>query len=76
MVASLEYEIRFLEKWGAAVFYDTGNASESFGGSLARGAGLGVRWRSPIGPIRADVAWGLSEDDRPIRFHLNIGPDL
>lgn len=76
MVASLEYEIRFLEKWGAAVFYDTGNASESFGGSLARGAGLGVRWRSPIGPIRADVAWALSEDDRPIRFHLNIGPDL
>ena len=76
MVASLEYEIRFLEKWGAAVFYDTGSASESFGGVLARGAGLGVRWRSPIGPIRADVAWGLSEDDRPIRFHLNIGPDL
>jgi translocation and assembly module TamA len=76
MVASLEYEIRFLEKWGAAVFYDTGSASESFGGVLARGAGLGVRWRSPIGPIRADVAWALSEDDRPIRFHLNIGPDL
>lgn len=76
MVASLEYEIRFLEKWGAAVFYDTGSASESFGGVLARGAGLGVRWRSPIGPIRADVAWALSDDDRPIRFHLNIGPDL
>ncbi len=76
MVASLEYEIRFLEKWGAAVFYDTGSASESFGGKLARGAGLGVRWRSPIGPIRADVAWALSEEDRPIRFHLNIGPDL
>jgi translocation and assembly module TamA len=76
MVASLEYEIRFLEKWGAAVFYDTGSASESFGGVLARGAGLGVRWRSPIGPIRADVAWALSDEDRPIRFHLNIGPDL
>lgn len=76
MVASLEYELRFLEKWGAAVFYDTGNASESFGGVLARGAGVGVRWRSPIGPIRADVAWALSEENRPFRFHLNIGPDL
>ncbi|HEV2852572.1 MAG TPA: autotransporter assembly complex family protein [Thermoanaerobaculia bacterium] len=76
MVASLEYELRFLEKWGAAVFYDTGSASESFGGVLARGAGVGVRWRSPIGPIRADVAWALSEEGRPIRFHLNIGPDL
>lgn len=77
-VGSLEYELRFLEKWGAAVFYDTGNASQSFAGlgTLARGAGLGLRWRSPIGPIRADVAWALSEPGTPIRFHLNIGPDL
>ena len=80
MVASLEYERWFPEIWGqklgAAVFFDTGNASQSFGGVLARGAGLGVRWRSPIGPIRADVAWALSEPGHPIRFHLNIGPDL
>jgi len=80
MVASLEYERWFPElfgqKLGAAVFFDAGNASQSFGGVLARGAGVGVRWRSPIGPIRADVAWALSEQGRPIRFHLNIGPDL
>jgi translocation and assembly module TamA len=76
LAASVEYELWFLEKWGGAVFYDTGNASRSFGGVLARGAGVGVRWRSPIGPIRADIAWGLSEDSRPLLFHLNIGPDL
>ncbi|MBW8875007.1 MAG: outer membrane protein assembly factor [Acidobacteria bacterium] len=78
VVGSLEYERRFFAKWGAAVFYDTGNASQSFSGlgTLARGAGFGVRWRSPIGPIRADVAWALSEPGHPIRFHLNIGPDL
>ncbi|HEV7504576.1 MAG TPA: autotransporter assembly complex family protein [Thermoanaerobaculia bacterium] len=77
-VASLEYERRFFTKWGAAVFYDTGNASQSFSGlgTLARGAGFGLRWRSPIGPIRADVAFALSEPGHPIRFHLNIGPDL
>ncbi|HYX24872.1 MAG TPA: autotransporter assembly complex family protein [Thermoanaerobaculia bacterium] len=78
LVGSLEYERRFFTKWGAAVFYDTGNASQSFSnlGTLARGAGFGLRWRSPIGPIRADVAWALSEPGHPIRFHLNIGPDL
>src|SRR6185295_9654703 len=76
MTASLEYELWFLEKWGAAVFYDTGSASQSFGGILARGTGVGVRWRSPIGPIRADVAWAISEEGRPLRFHLTIGPDL
>ncbi|MFL6199243.1 MAG: autotransporter assembly complex protein TamA [Thermoanaerobaculia bacterium] len=76
----LEYRIlekwRFLEKWGIAAFYDTGNAMESFSGSLERGAGVGLRWVSPIGPIRADMAWALSEPDRPVRFHLTVGPDL
>ena len=77
-VGSLEYERRFFTKWGAAVFYDTGNAAQSFSGlgTLARGAGFGLRWRSPIGPIRADIAFALSEPGHPIRFHLNIGPDL
>lgn len=76
----LEYRFlqkwRFLEKWGIAAFYDTGNAMESFSGSLERGAGMGLRWVSPIGPIRADAAWALSEPGRPVRFHLTVGPDL
>jgi translocation and assembly module TamA len=76
LVGSLEYELRFLEKWGAAVFYDTGNAFRAFGDELESGAGVGLRWRSPIGPIRADVAWALTEDGTPLRFHLSIGPDL
>jgi translocation and assembly module TamA len=78
LVGSLEYERRFFTKWGAAVFYDTGNASQSFSGlgTLARGAGVGLRWRSPIGPIRLDVAQALSVPGHPFRFHLNIGPDL
>jgi len=76
-VASLEYEYRFLPKWSAAVFYDTGNAFHDFkSGGLAQGAGLGVRWRSPIGPVRLDVACGLSDPRHPIVLHINIGPDL
>lgn len=82
LTGSVELEYRFLEKWkflekwGIAAFYDTGNAMESFSGSLERGAGLGLRWVSPIGPIRADAAWALSEPGRPVRFHLTVGPDL
>lgn len=82
LTGSLELEYRFLqkwrflEKWGVAAFYDAGNATESFSGSLERGAGVGLRWVSPIGPIRADVAWALTEPDRPLRFHLTVGPDL
>ena len=65
-----------LEKWGIAVFYDTGNAMRSFSGSLEEGAGVGLRWVSPIGPIRADAAWALTEPGTPVRFHLTVGPDL
>jgi translocation and assembly module TamA len=76
LTGSLEYEVRVLEDWSAAVFYDTGNAFAAFGDPLEYGAGLGIRWRSPIGPIRADFAFALSEEGTPFRFHLNIGPDL
>lgn len=76
----LEYRLldkwKFLEKWGIAAFYDTGNAMSSFSGSLEQGAGVGLRWVSPIGPIRADAAWALTEPGTPIRFHLTVGPDL
>ncbi|HEY0511882.1 MAG TPA: autotransporter assembly complex family protein [Thermoanaerobaculia bacterium] len=77
LVGSLEYEYRFLPKWGVAAFYDAGNAFHNFSGvSLAQGVGAGVRWRSPIGPVRADVGFGLTGSRHSIVFHLNIGPDL
>jgi translocation and assembly module TamA len=82
LTGSVELEYRFLEKWlflekwGVAVFYDTGNAMRSFSGSLEEGAGVGLRWVSPIGPIRADAAWALTEPGTPVRFHLTVGPDL
>jgi translocation and assembly module TamA len=37
---------------------------------------VGLRWLSPIGLVRADVAWAVSEPGAPLRFHLMIGPDL
>ncbi len=81
LVGSLEYEyrfrdFRFLDKWGVAAFYDAGNACHDFSCELEQGAGVGLRWLSPIGPIRADVAWALTEPGPPLRFHLSIGPDL
>jgi translocation and assembly module TamA len=57
--------------WWAA-FVDAGRAAESWNGfSPAWGAGLGVRWRSPVGPLRADVAYG--EETRSWRLHLSVG---
>lgn len=76
LVGSVEYEQHVIGNWGAAIFYDVGNALSKFTEPLKKGAGVGIRWRSPIGQIRLDVASALSDADRPWRVHLYIGPDL
>ncbi len=76
VAGSTEYEHYFLNNWGAAVFVDAGDAFKS-SFDINVGAGIGLRWKSPIGMVRVDVA-------RPVvtqlqgswRLHLIIGPDL
>jgi translocation and assembly module TamA len=62
--------------WGVAVFLDAGNAfnaSDDYDPSF--GAGVGVRWRSPVGPIRLDLAHAPDSRDS-FRIHFTMGPDL
>jgi translocation and assembly module TamA len=57
--------------WGA-VFIDAGNAADSFGSlKPVYGTGLGVRWRSPVGPLRLD--WAYGSETREGRFHFSVG---
>ncbi|MDM8564978.1 autotransporter assembly complex family protein [Candidatus Halobeggiatoa sp. HSG11] len=76
LVGSAEYEHKILKDWSLAVFFDVGNAFNDTSDTLKNGAGVGVRWQSPVGLIRLDVAAALSEDSTPIRLHITIGPDL
>lgn len=63
--------------WYGAVFVDTGNAFDDFGSmDLQTGAGLGVRWRSPIGMVRVDVAVPVTGTARSPRLHLGIGAEF
>lgn len=75
-VGSVEYEQMLIGNWGVAVFSDFGNAMDSLHDPIEYSAGIGLRWRSPIGLIRFDVAKGLSDTGSSIGFHLVIGPDL
>jgi len=60
--------------WGAA-FVDAGNAANSWKEwRAALGAGVGVRWRTPVGPLRADIAYG--EEVKAWRLHLSVGVAL
>lgn len=75
LVGSVEYDIRVFGGWHAAVFMDAGNSFHDLDDiELRKSVGLGIRWLSPIGPIRLDVARGL--DDGGYRFHITMGPDL
>jgi translocation and assembly module TamA len=77
IVVSAELNYFFYGDFGASAFYDAGNALLGFSDiTLFQGAGAGVRWRSPIGPIGLDLAWALSLDGTPRRIHITLGPDF
>lgn len=76
LVASLEYDHRVAEKWLLAAFVDTGNAFDDFEEPLRTGVGVGVRWLSPVGPVRVDIARGLDHPEDPWRLHIAVGPSF
>lgn len=71
-VASLEYQHPVTESIAAAVFYDVGNATDSTHDFKAvAGYGVGMRWRTPVGPLNLDLAYG--EEARRWRIHFSVG---
>ncbi|MCI0517995.1 MAG: autotransporter assembly complex protein TamA [Woeseiaceae bacterium] len=73
---SIEIDRLISKKWSIAAFVDTGNAFDEFDVDFKTGVGLGLRWYSPLGPIRVDVAHPLDDPDRDYRLHITLGPDL
>jgi translocation and assembly module TamA len=58
--------------WEGALFVDAGGvADEPSGIELKVGVGAGVRWKSPIGPLQIDLAYGV--DAKRLRLHMNVG---
>jgi translocation and assembly module TamA len=76
ITASTEFEHYFTPQWGGAVFVDSGSAFNGRTPDWHTGVGVGVRWRSPVGPVRVDVAHGLKHPDSAFTLNLNIGADL
>ncbi len=72
LTASAEYQYWFRPTWGVAAFYDTGNAADSLSEIHPKsGYGLGARYKSPVGPINVDVAYGHAV--RKARLHFSLG---
>jgi len=67
-----EYQHWFNRDWGAAVFFDIGTATDAWGEKIFYpGVGVGARWRSPVGPVNVDLAYGTR--NRSVRPYLTLG---
>lgn len=77
-VGSVEYQYNVTGKWWGAVFVDAGEAVNDFNSrDFKIGAGVGVRWASPLGPIKFDVARPVSDRvEKGWQFYIGLGPEL
>jgi translocation and assembly module TamA len=85
VAGSLEFRQRFGANFGAAVFVDEGQVKASskppatvtsIGGGVGIGAGAGIRYYTPIGPIRLDFAMPTrrySTDDDAFEIYIGLG---
>jgi len=73
-VMNFELERAIGADWGVAAFYDTGNAFNNFSNmDLVQGAGVGVRYYTPIGSMNLDLARQIGVSNPDFRIHFTIG---
>lgn len=76
-VGSVEWQRPIVYKgqmtdWESTLFVDAGAVADKVGDLSPRvGVGAGVRWRSPVGPLQADLAYGIKTQE--LRLHLRLG---
>jgi len=76
LTGSIEIDRTFRDTWAVAAFADAGSAFNDADMDFSTGVGLGIRWYSPVGPIRLDLAHPLDNPDENVRIHISLGPDL
>lgn len=80
MVFTLEGRIRVTELFGIVGFYEIGNTYlnilPQFEKKQRQSIGMGLRYHTPVGPLRFDLAFPLNRRpgiDRSFQFYLSIG---
>lgn len=80
MIASLETRFRIGESFGWTLFYDVGNVYYSSYPEInhrqLQSVGLGLRYHTPVGPLRCDIAVPLNRRpgvDSPFQVYFSIG---
>lgn len=77
-IGSFEYQYNITGKWWSGIFVDSGEAINDIKWSnFKTGVGVGVRWQSPVGPIKLDIAVPIADEHKHgVQFYLGLGPEL
>ncbi|MDZ7686080.1 MAG: autotransporter assembly complex family protein [Gammaproteobacteria bacterium] len=74
---SAEIDHAIGEQWAVAAFTDAASVSlDTFSTDFRRSVGVGVRWYSPVGPLRLDIAKPVDSRGGGFRLHISLGPDV
>jgi translocation and assembly module TamA len=72
MTGSAEIAREIFPTFYGAVFVDAGDAARQLSDWSAKfGYGVGVRWRSPVGPLKADISYG--QQVKKFRLDVSVG---
>lgn len=78
LTTGVEYQYALTDRWRVATFVDAGDAVAERDqlSEPKMGVGVGLRWVSPVGPLRLDLARGLDDQMGGWRLHFSMGPEL
>lgn len=76
-VGSVEISRRVLPRWRLAAFTDAGSAFRGGDEEFHQSVGAGIRWLSPVGQVRVDLAFPVNDSRHSgFRLHVSMGPPL
>lgn len=76
IVGSIEYQYYFTDNIRGAIFFDAGSSFNQNKITKNYAVGPGIHYISPIGAIKLDVGYSISEESPSWRIHLNLGAEL
>lgn len=76
MISSFEYQYQVTDPWHAAIFYDLGKATDHISDKFKRSFGVGIIYKSPVGPISFYGAHALNAAKKQNSIEFNIGPEF
>ncbi|VXD06160.1 conserved hypothetical protein; putative outer membrane protein and surface antigen [Enterobacterales bacterium 8AC] len=78
LTGSVEYQYNLTGRWWGAMFVDSGEAVNDIRQrDIKTGAGVGVRWQSPVGPVKLDIAAPIGDQEtHGVQFYIGLGPEL